>query len=74
MGEGLFPKSVHFFRFSKKGRSGLPLPPPSCAPAQMQSPGNITIVRKLTKIQESRRKKSVGVLFLILDTKTPYDG
>ena len=30
-----FPKSGHFFRFSKKGRGGLPAPPPppSCVPA-----------------------------------------
>ena len=30
-----FPKSGHVFRFSKKGRGGLPAhtPPPSCVPA-----------------------------------------
>ena len=27
-----FPKSGHFFRFSNKGKGGLPPPPSSCAP------------------------------------------
>ena len=54
----LFPNSGHFFLFSKKGRGGLLLLPPNCAPAMPDTPDMVIINASLALLTETKLKRA----------------
>ena len=56
---GFSPKSANFFRLSRNDRGGLPLPFPSCAPAEIAFADGRQFSFDKSLLQRNEKKKDL---------------